>query len=146
MNNKRLWGIRNNGGMSLIEILVAVAVLSLSIIAVVAVLRKGSEISITEIHARRARIIIDSCFESQSYHYSNYDKFVNFNGGVVIDERDRASTTDDLTGSIEIVVVPQKKLSKDGTTVPYKEVTITVGWNEPEQKQTVTFSKWITKI
>jgi type II secretory pathway pseudopilin PulG len=132
--------------MSLVEILVAVAVISLSIIAVVTVLRKGSEISITEIHARRARILIDSCFESQSYHHSNYANFANFKGSVVIDERDRAVTTDDLIGTLAIRVIAGAKKSKNGTSVPYKEVTITVGWKEPEQAQTVTFSKWITQI
>jgi hypothetical protein len=132
-------------GFSLIEILVSSLIITLSVIALVTVIRKGSELVITESHRKRARSVIDSCFESPSYHYSNYWGLANVNRSVLIDPRDAGIDGDDLMGSLAIKVAVDT-VKAGGTNVPAKKVIISVSWKEPEGLQSIILEKHITKI
>ena len=137
-------GLRRTDGMTMAELLISVAIFSLAIIAAVAVLRKGSEISIADGHRKRARALIDSCFESPSCQPANYAALAAAARAVLIDPR-AAGTADDLSGTLNITVAAETNNST-GTTVPYKRVTVSVTWQEPEAAQTITLDKLITEL
>jgi type II secretory pathway pseudopilin PulG len=132
-------------GYSLAELLVAVAIFSLTILAIVAVLRKGSELTVTDLHRKRAQALVDSCFESGSYQGSNYANLAGASRAVLIDPRNESNSGDDLSGALTITVaVDTNKAS--GTNIEYKRVTASVQWTEPEGAQTITLQKYLTAL
>jgi len=137
--------LRGPQGFSLAELLVSVAIFSITVIAIVSVLRSGSELSVTDGHRKRARAVMDSCLESASYQPSNSANLANVGRSVLIDARDPGNAGDDLTGSLGITVAVVTDNST-GTQVEYKRVTLSVSWPEPEAVQTLTLEKIITDI
>jgi type II secretory pathway pseudopilin PulG len=136
--------LRNAGGFSLVEILVAAIILSLAIMALVAAGRKSHEFDITYQHHRVARDLITAALESSAYQYTNYDNMTDSKRQVIIDERDPADKTDDLAATLVIIVSPEKKTPGGGVGSPaviYKDITATITWQEPEGSQTVTVVK-----
>jgi len=139
--------MRKNG-YSLVEVLVAAAILIIAILAIIAVVRKGRELDITDRHRRVARATIMSRFENPSYRYDNYDNVAPLNGQtVIIDPRDTATTTDDLTGTLVITVAPEDTLQgASNTPIPFKEVTMRITWQEPGPlNEQVEIKKQISK-
>src|SRR5512137_2385808 len=120
---------RGAQGFSLAELLISVAIFSITVIAIVSVLRSGSELSTTDGHRKRARAVMDSCFESASYQPSNYTNLANVARSVLIDARDEGNAGDDLTGSLRITVAVVTDNSA-GSSVEYKRVTLSVSWQE----------------
>lgn len=142
--------LRQKEGYSLVELLVAVTIVTFTIIALVAMLRKGSEITITGNHRERARAIVDSSFESPWCHFSNYAAIATVsNRAVLIDARDTANASDNLTGTLAVTVVLDSNNAAGpgvGNWVVFKRVTISVSWQEPEGQQTIALEKWITGL
>lgn len=90
----------NHRGYSLVELMVSATIIALLAIAVVSMVRKSNHLRSEDAHRRRARAIIDSCFESRSYHYSNYVDLSGDTLSVIIDEREstvRKMTTGELS-------------------------------------------------
>lgn len=134
-------------GYSLLELLVSATIIALLTIAVVSMVRKSNHLTSEDAHRRRARALIDSCFESRSFHFSNYVNLAGDTLGVAIDERGAGSVEDDLTGTLTISVSGEMKMSgSDGIDVPYKEVGMLVRWLEPEGPVTINLTKWITQL
>jgi prepilin-type N-terminal cleavage/methylation domain-containing protein len=136
---------RGARGFSLAELLVSVAIFSITVVAIVSVLRTGNELSTTDGHRKRARAVMDSCFESASYQPSNYSNLASVARAVLIDARDPGDAGDDLTGSLRITVAVVTDNST-GIQVEYKRVNLSVSWQEPEAVQTLTLEKIITDI
>lgn len=132
-------------GYTLAELLVAVAIFSVTIAGIVAVLRKGIETTVTDTHRKRARTIIDSCFESASYQPANYAGMAAVNRAVLIDARNEGSPSDDLSGTLTISVTDQTDNSR-APAVAYKQVRATVQWTEPEGGQSLVLDKWVTAL
>jgi hypothetical protein len=132
-------------GFSLVEALVAAALLSLSIIMIVAVIKNGRAIDINDLHRRQARAIINGVLGSPHYDYTNY-VYLHANPGtksdstVTLDPRDGSSP---LTGALKIqtIVVPS------GGTIPFDvvKIIITVTWQEPEFPDSIVIEKWVTE-
>lgn len=137
-------GLKGAGGYSLAELLIAVSIFSITIIALVGVLRKGSEISTTDGHRKRARALIDSCFESASYQPANYANLAAVSRAVLVDPRGNG-TADDLAGTLRITVTPGTDNSS-GTAIPFTRVTISVTWPEPEGSQAISLEKVLTNL
>ncbi|MBD3392523.1 MAG: hypothetical protein GF418_10600 [Chitinivibrionales bacterium] len=138
--------LRSQRGVTLVEVLVAAAVIIISTMGVVAVTRSSRQTDVTFNHRRAARAIIDSCFESISYHYSNYQNLANISRSVVVDPRTPETPDDDLTGSLSITVTQESAQGAALTTINHKQVVMSVTWNEPEGQQSVTLTKCITQL
>ncbi len=137
----------NHRGYSLVELMVSATIIALLAIAVVSMVRKSNHLRSEDAHRRRARAIIDSCFESRSYHYSNYVDLSGDTLSVIIDEREKYSTEDDHRGTLIVTVSDEKKMSgSDGIVIPYKEVSMLVRWLEPEGPVIMNLTKWITQL
>jgi type II secretory pathway pseudopilin PulG len=137
--------MRQNCGYSLAELIVAAAIVTLTVVALAVVLRKGSEITVTDVHEKRARSVIDSCFESPAYDYRNYGVLPAVNRSVVVDPRDPSDAGDDLVGNLTITVEVDTS-SSAGTDVEYKKVTVQVDWQEPEGPRSITMEKRLTDL
>jgi prepilin-type N-terminal cleavage/methylation domain-containing protein len=134
--------VSSDKGFSLVEILVSAIVIGIAITAVVAVTRKSREIDITYQHSRRARGIIDSCFESSPYQYQNYANLPTVTDAPVsLDPR-----YSNLNGYLNIDVAEPPPVAAKSTPVTYKIVTATVKWTEPEGPDSVRISKWVTQL
>jgi type II secretory pathway pseudopilin PulG len=135
-------------GFTLVEMLVSASVLAISIVSIVAVVRKGQELSNTDSHRRAAATIIASKFENSTYNFLNYNNLTagTTNSTVIIDPRGTGAT-DDLTGNLAINIGAQQTMT--GTSlisVQYKIITMTVTWTEPGDaaQGSVSLTKWIT--
>jgi Tfp pilus assembly protein PilV len=134
-----------NGGFSLVELLVASSIMVIAIVSIVTIVRKGGEMDVTDRHRRMARSIINSTFESTEYSPASYSTLANATRPVVIDPRDTLTTADNLNGTLQITVTPGSVNGANATVVPYKNVTMTVAWSEPEGSQSVTLTRWLAQ-
>lgn len=142
MQEKKFPRLRAKSGFTLIEVVVSTVIIGIAIVAVVGVLRKSREIDVAFLHQRRARAIIDSCFESPLYQYPNYAALPSVSAApVLIDARD-STTVDDLGGTLNIAVAGPTVVR--GVTC--KQLTATVSWTEPEGARSISVQRWVTQI
>jgi prepilin-type N-terminal cleavage/methylation domain-containing protein len=137
----------NARGFSLIEVLVAAGVVSLSLVSTVAFIRKGQELLMVDKHRRMARAIIGRTLESQPYRAEFYNNLVTTAPspsatGVVID----AETSPALNGFLT-VTVSDEQAGVNGHAAAHRIVTARVTWTEPGgNKDTVSIEHWLTNI
>jgi len=139
---------RSRGGFTLIEVMIASVIVIISIAAVVAMVRKGQELSSDDGHRRIARSLITTKLESSTYDYTNYGNLADtsITDSVVIDTRGTATTTDELKGVRTITVGNEQTVAGTaGITVPYKLLTFRVIWREPEGMDSVQIQKQIAQ-
>ncbi len=130
-------------GYTIVELLVSAVIVALLTIIVVSLVRKSNEITSEDAHRRRARTVIDSCFESRAYHFSNYVNLKGDTAAVIIDKR----AGNELYGTVTISVSEERLISGlNSVSVPYKEVAIQVQWPEPQSVQSIHLTKWITQL
>ena len=139
---------RTCGGFTLLEVMVASVIVVISIAAVVAMVRKGQELTSDDGHRRIARSLITTKLESSTYDYTNYG---NLSAGstidtVVIDTRGTTAKTDDIKGVRTITVGAEQTITGTSSiSVPYKVLTLRVTWQEPEGMDTVQIQKQIAQ-
>jgi prepilin-type N-terminal cleavage/methylation domain-containing protein len=137
----------NAHGFSLIEVLVAASVITLSLFSTVAFIRKGQELLMVDKHRRMARSIIGRTLENQPYRVENYNNLITTASSppaadVVID----AETNPNLHGSLT-VTVSDERAGISGQVVRHRVVTAWVTWTEPGGgKDTVSIEQWLTNI
>ena len=140
MNNRERT-LANPLGFSFVEIMVAAMVISVMIISVIAMVRKGSEWIPLNRHMRFARGIIASTMEKQAYQPENYNNCVagTTTTTEILDPKTNLQGTFSLTITAEIAQV-------NGVTVPHREITGVITWMEPgnPDTQTVRIVKWLT--
>ena len=128
--------------------MVASVIVVISIAAVVAMVRKGQELTSDDGHRRIARSLITTKLESSTYDYTNYG---NLSAGstidtVVIDTRGTTAKTDDIKGVRTITVGAEQTITGTSSiSVPYKVLTLRVTWQEPEGMDTVQIQKQIAQ-
>jgi Tfp pilus assembly protein PilV len=134
---------RNDRGFTLVEVLIASLVIALSVIAVVAFVRKGQDMLAVDKHRRMARGIIERTLENAQYQPENYPNLASIPAtDVVID----ADMDPDLLGSLT-VAVGDSVTQVNGNYAPYRAVTATVTWTERGGKNdTVRVAKWLTNV
>ncbi len=114
----------------------------------VGVLRTVKSLEFTDKHRRQAKVIIDSCFES-NFHYTQYDSAAPGTERVedlIIDAREEGSD-DDLKGNLDIIVSEDDFVLSHGVEFPAKSIQLKVSWEEPsEGPKDVTISKVITSL
>jgi prepilin-type N-terminal cleavage/methylation domain-containing protein len=136
-------GISDQRGFSFVEIMVAAALISVMIVAVIAMVRKGSEWIPLNRHMRFARGIIASTMEKQAFQPENYNNCVagTTTTTEILDPKTNLQGTFTFTINAEVAQV-------NGVAVPHKEITGVITWVEPgnPDTQTVRIVKWLTYL
>jgi hypothetical protein len=139
---------RNVRGFSLVEVLIAGSIITLSLLSTVAFIRKGEELLAVDKHRRMARAIIERTLEGTQYQVDNYNNLVTTPSppppatAVVID----ADAIPNLLGSLAVSVGPEQT-GVNGQTAPYRAITAWVTWTEPGGgRDTVSIEQWLTNI
>jgi hypothetical protein len=132
------------GGFTLVETLVAAGVIALSLLSVVAFVRKGQEMISLEKHRAMARGIIAGKIEQQPYQSQSYDKLTTITvptpTTVVIDSGTH------INGALA-VAVGAEVAQVNGIDAPHRVITATVTWTEPGGgNQTVSIDKWVANV
>jgi prepilin-type N-terminal cleavage/methylation domain-containing protein len=150
--NRNRPALSNARGFSLVEVLVAAVLLSLTLVALIAIIRKGREIDINDLHRRQARTLICAQFESQTYQQTNYPNLraaapSSVSTTVTVDPRIGNGGVA-LTGTLRIDVT-RPALTMNGVNgvqniAPVKVVG-TVLWNEPNFADSVVLEKYLTQ-
>ncbi len=145
------WGISTEGnmntkGFTIVEILVAITIIAVVVAASVSSVRKGHEITVADLHRRKARIIADSILESKSYHYSFYPSFSNDSFSVIIDTATVESTPITVSGMATVTISAAQIAGQLSTTVDYKSVTATIIWTHIGVTDTITLTKWVSRL
>lgn len=126
----------NPSGFSLVEVLVAAAVVALSLVSVVAFVRKGQEQVALDRHRRMARAIVERTLEDPAYNMINYPSLVTMNLLRTNLDTIDVHTTPPLTGSLRVKISDVDSTTYSGAlttgnvTVPYRKVTVTMAWSE----------------
>jgi hypothetical protein len=141
----------NKRGYSLVEITVAAVVISLSVFAVIAMVRKGQEHIGLDRHRREARGIVERTFESQQFAPEAYNRLntdtTSAPLNVLID------SAANLNGKFQIKI--RKEVTTPGTApvaaVPYRCITVNVWWQEKgagnkTYYDTVSVDKWLANV
>ncbi|MBN1130855.1 MAG: prepilin-type N-terminal cleavage/methylation domain-containing protein [Chitinispirillaceae bacterium] len=131
---------KNAKGFTLVELLVAAAVISLSLFATVAMVRKGQEVIALDKHYRTAHGIVQRTLENPRYQPENYANLTApANQSVPIDNT--------IQGTLSVVIGNEQALI-NGTSLPHRVITATVTWRElnSNQNETVSTSKWIADV
>ena len=139
----RSWNIGNPFGFSFVEIAVAAAIISIMLVAIVAMVRKGQEWIPLDRHMQFARGIIARTFEKEEFQPENYNNLVSgtTTQTVIIDPKTNLQGTFSMTISPEVAQI-------SGVTVPHKKITAVISWLEPGNPvtQTVRIVKWVTYL
>lgn len=119
-----------NNGFSLIEVLIAAAVVGLSLFAVIVMVRKGQELLLLNKHRSEARGIIERTLENSSFDPENYKSLVTKTNpapqDVIIDSK--AGLHGTLTDTVK---AEQNQTGVDPLTlIPFREIVLTISWPE----------------
>jgi len=136
--------ITRSSGFSLVELLVAASILGITVIAVVAVIRKSRDIQVSVRHRQAACILLEYRFEKLCGPGSFRRIPVGVTDSTVTVDTDGTYT---LTGDLETRV----ELDMTHEPVPVKKVTLTIRWDEYEneegavERDSLTLEKWIAE-
>ena len=136
--------MKSNKGYSLIEVLVAAAVITLSLIAMVAFVRKGHEMIAVQKHRAMARGFVQRQLENPPYQPEYYNTLTTISSpppsDVVLD------TGINLHGSLTVTVNDEQP-NINGINAPHRAVTAAVVWTEPGgNNDTVRITKLLTDV
>lgn len=131
-------------GFTLVEILVAAAILVIVIVAAITALRKGAELEVSDNHRRAARALATSVLERNF----NYSQYYLVNAGTVVYPNDtidlRNGTAPLRADVVRSVVVLDTLRNVSGKNIPVQKVTVTVKWQEPGSGvDSILVEKWL---
>lgn len=115
-------------GFTLVEVIVAAALITVSVIAVVAVVNTGSMLERSDNDRRQARVLIRSKFEQQ-YDFRNINTIphdTTIFDSVVIDEREGTP----LKGFVTTVIAAENITSNNNTAIPAIRIEMNCSWTE----------------
>ena len=137
---------KRNKGFTLVEILVSAVIVMLCIVVIVAMLRKGREIDITDRYRRLAKAIIASEFELPKYHRTQYQTLRTSTGTTTRTETiDYRGAESDIVGTLETKIGAEATIPATGSdTLGYVPVTISMFWSSVDGNDTITLTKQIT--
>lgn len=132
-------------GFTLLEVLVASAILGMTVSAVVVMVGNSDALRSSNDHNRQARIIAQEELEDPAHHFLNYDGMAGFIVPQPIDldyqEPDQAAT-----GALRTLTVAATQATlSDGVIVPFKRVVSSVGWSEGGRNVSVTLARRVVK-
>ncbi|MBF0431190.1 MAG: hypothetical protein HQK83_07935 [Fibrobacteria bacterium] len=134
----------SQAGTSLVEIMVSAVILGIVILAIISMIQKGRELDVSSDHRRQARALIHAAFEQDEFKIANYnaisDTTTSRTDSVQLDPDESTP----LTGVLSISVSAANVMTVNSTQVPYKDITMTLTWNEPEGPDTVQVMRRIS--
>ncbi|MGA2507153.1 MAG: type II secretion system protein [Chitinispirillaceae bacterium] len=118
-------------GFSLVEVLVAAAMVALSLVSVVAFVRKGQDEVAIDRHRRMARGIVERTLENPAYDMINYLNLVTKDSLRTNLDTIDWKTTPPLTGNLRVKISDTvTQAVATGSSFPYRKVTVTMSWYE----------------
>ena len=135
----------NRNGFTLVELLVSSIIIVLSIVAIVAMLRKGREIDINDKYRRKARTIVMSEFEAPKFHYSRYPNLVT-GTTTRTDTIDARKSASPILGTLTTIIgAVDSTTASNGYRIAYRPVTMSIVWSTVDGSDTITLTKRITR-
>jgi prepilin-type N-terminal cleavage/methylation domain-containing protein len=137
----------NNRGFTLIEILVAATIISISLVSVVAFVRKGQEMITIDKHRRVARGAVERTLENTQYQPESYNNLppipaAPITTDIIID----AEMTPNIQGSL-VVTIGNEQATVNGNAAPHRAITATMTWTElGGNSETVSITKWLANV
>jgi type II secretory pathway pseudopilin PulG len=143
--------IRNSKGFSLVETLVAAAVIALSVVAVVSMVRKGQEQMKLDQHRRTARGYLQRMLEDPKFYPENYNGLVTgiTTTSIIID------SAAGLNGTLKEQIRGEGNITTGQVpgppNVPRRRITDTLFWSERAAgnntyNDTITVEKWVSSV
>ncbi len=131
--------LKNQKGFTLVELLTSALILTIAIVAIVSVVRKGRDMQIVDYHRRLARTIIQKELE-QKFDYRSFPGPVTVvNDSVVIDENQGMQLKAHMSGTVS-----EDTITVSSTNMMIKKIAITLSWQEVDgSSESVTLSKWL---
>jgi prepilin-type N-terminal cleavage/methylation domain-containing protein len=130
-------------GYTLVEILVAAVIIAIAIVAMIAVMRKGLDIELNDMHRRNARAVICGKMESRYYSNANYGSLT---AGTVT-ENDTLDSKPVVVGTLTTTITgPTLKVNNNGVDVSYKTISMWMRWAEKKFNDTLKIEKWVCDI
>lgn len=129
-------------GFTLVELLVAAVILTVTIVAVVSMVRKSREIQLADKHHQEVRAILNAQFEQQ-YGYKQF-------ASIPVKDTTKTVTIDNrngnpLMGTLYVSVDSNGEMAS-GTMVPLKKVTLSLAWDESEnERDSLILTKWVAE-
>lgn len=134
--------LKSKNGVTLVELLVAAGVLSIAIIAIIAVITKGRELQVADNHRRQARAVIDSLMENK---YD--DRYFDTISVDTISNNHTLGTGFTATITQEVVRRDTNiTIGLNTSTIPRKIILIKVRWNEASGPDSIQIQKQITDV
>jgi Tfp pilus assembly protein PilE len=140
---------KGKGGFTIVELIVSAVIILIAVFAVVAVVRKSSDMQIVDAHRRQARNIVMNIFE-EDFGYLKYNDggytFLGAKGSVSTSSKsDSVRVFIDKSidsGNVLVMVEPAPSNGVDA-----HDVTITLTWNEvgSDSSETVELTKRLVK-
>jgi type II secretory pathway pseudopilin PulG len=145
---KRMAG---KGGFSLIEILVAGALIALSVLTVVAFVRKGQEMIALQKHRAMARGIILQRLEQPPYQPEYYNNLTTIASPVPTEVTLDTSTNPDIVGKLTISISDSTAQITSGISdndAMHRVITATIKWVEygRNDSESVSSTKWLADV
>lgn len=136
-------------GTTLVEVMAASFILSLTFFAVVAMIRKARDLEYEGNAYFQARLIANSILERPGYHYSNYGTLASPKDSVYPAlDRPVINVSDSRFVDIELRVTTTSGNEAagdwNGVVVPYKRIEAIVSWNNGANS--ISSAKRITEI
>jgi len=141
--------IKDQSGFTIIEVLVAAAVVSFSVIGTVAIVRKSQEMISQDKNRRAARGFIVKTLEQPTFEPENYAALATSTATQSVAINAAAGINGTLTTAISDEKTQSGAVDPYGTAIniPYREITVTVKWNEMgDKKDSVQVWKRIANV
>ena len=140
-----------NRGFSLVEVLVAGAVITLSLLAVVAFVRKGQEMIALQKHRATARGIVQRTLEQPPYQPEYYGTLTTITSPTATVVTIDTGTTPDIVGKLTVSVSDPTSQITTGiinNDAIHRVITATINWAEYglSDSESVSMTKWLADV
>ena len=140
---------KDQAGFTIVEVLVAAVILSLSVVGTVAMVRKSQDMISQDKNRRAARGFIVKTLEQSSFEPENYAALTTSTTTQSVSINAAASINGTLITEISDEQTQTGASNTFGVAVdiPYREITVTVKWNETgDKKDSVQVWKRIANV
>lgn len=144
-NRRRIWFVENNRGLTLVEVLAAVAILSVAIIPLLGLINSSIGKSFTVEKRLGAQTLAVQEIEGLLRQYADEEKVICPNGPV---EKVYTDTLNEITYTIRVRLEPVAQTQGGGRSAPSDLVkaTVTVSWPDAGQTKQVVYTTLLTGV
>jgi prepilin-type N-terminal cleavage/methylation domain-containing protein len=136
-------------GFTIVEVMMATAILGLAISAITIMLMNASSIKLAADHLRQVRAIAKEEEEDITYHFYHYDLLFAGSQNLIPNlYLDRSATNPGGIPATRNITIEVPNAPKIGgvDAPPYKRIKTTITWNENGINTSITLSRLITKV